>query len=146
MMVHDIEIAQEIVQEAFTRVWAASTTPSPETEFRRYLYRTITNLARDYHRHRARQYRVAVEMPTVLDPLDDVERRASDEAMRGAMRELTMRERQAIYLRYFEDQSFAETARVMGAPQVTVRVIVHRALAKLRRRLTTNSVTDKVAI
>ncbi len=45
MMVHDIDIAQEIVQEAFARVWASPNTPSSEPEFRRYLYRTITNLA-----------------------------------------------------------------------------------------------------
>jgi len=146
MMVHDIDIAQEMVQEAFARVWAASTTPSQEVEFRRYLYRTITNLARDYHRHRARQRTIPMEVPTVVNPLDDVEQRAGDDALRRALDQLTLRERQAIYLRYFEDQSFAETARVMRAPQVTVRVIVHRALAKLRRQLSANAVTGGVAI
>jgi len=146
MMVHDIDIAQEMVQEAFARVWAASTTPSEEVDFRRYLYRTITNLARDYHRHRALQRRVPMDIPTVVNPLDDVEQRASDDALRGALHQLTLRERQAIYLRYFEDQTFAETARVMRAPQVTVRVIVHRALGKLRRQQGSNAVTDKVAI
>ena len=52
-----------------------------------------------------------------------------------ALRGLSLGERQAIYLRYFEDQSFRETARIMGRPQVTVRVLVHRALDKLRQRL-----------
>ena len=146
MMVRDIDIAQELVQEAFARVWAASTTPSQEAEFRRYLYRTITNLAHDYHRHRARQRSIPMEMPTVLNPLDEVEQRAGDDALRQALDQLTLRERQAIYLRYFEDESFAETARVMRAPQVTVRVIVHRALAKLRRRLGSNAVAGGVAI
>jgi hypothetical protein len=39
MLVHDIDVAQEIAQDAFARVWASKNTPSAEVEFRRYLYR-----------------------------------------------------------------------------------------------------------
>ena len=45
VLVHDFDLAEEIVQEAFARMWASPNTPSNEIEFRRYLYRTITNLA-----------------------------------------------------------------------------------------------------
>jgi len=69
------------------------------------------------------------------DPVNEAERRAIDESLANALRSLTLGERQAIYLRYFEDQSFAETARILRRPSVSVRVVVHRALAKLRRRL-----------
>ena len=82
----------------------------------------------------------------VVNPLELVEVRASDEAMKAALTVLGLRERQAIYLRYFEDQSFAETARIMGVRQVTVRVMVHRALGKLRRHLSESSLADQVAI
>ncbi len=82
----------------------------------------------------------------MLNPLDQVEKRAGDEAIKAALHVLGVRERQAVYLRYFEDLSFVETARIMGAPQVTVRVLVHRALGKLRRQLATERLTDKVAI
>jgi RNA polymerase sigma factor (sigma-70 family) len=75
-----------------------------------------------------------------------VEKRAGDEAMRRAIRILGLRERQAIYLRYFEDQSFAETARIMGARQGTVRVLVFRALRKLRRELASRHESNQVAI
>jgi RNA polymerase sigma factor (sigma-70 family) len=67
-------------------------------------------------------------------------------AVRTALRGLSVRERQAIYLRYYEDHSFAETARIMGAPQVTIRVIVHRALGKLRRELGTKVSGNEVVI
>jgi RNA polymerase sigma factor (sigma-70 family) len=146
VLVHDFALAEEIVQEAFARMWASPNTPSAEVEFRRYLYRTITNLAVDYYRRRAR--RSASEAPTrvVVDPLEVAEAHASDEAMKAALNVLGLRERQAIYLRYFEDQSFAETARIMGARQVTVRVMVHRALGKLRRHLSESSVSDQVAM
>jgi DNA-directed RNA polymerase specialized sigma24 family protein len=38
-------------------------------------------------------------------------------------------------LRYFEDRSFAEVAETLGLKEPTARVIVHRALAKLRGTL-----------
>ncbi len=62
------------------------------------------------------------------------------------LRSLTLPERQAIYLRYFEDRSFAETARILGRPQVSVRVVVHRALGKLRRQLAPAPANPRVAI
>jgi RNA polymerase sigma factor (sigma-70 family) len=146
VLVHDFDLAEEIVQEAFARMWASPNTPSAEIEFRRYLYRTITNLATDYYRRRARRFASEAPSPVVLNPLELVEARAGDEAMKAALNILGLRERQAVFLRYFEDQSFAETARIMGARQVTVRVMVHRALGKLRRHISTNPLPDQVAI
>src|SRR5580704_2179148 len=146
VLVHDFDLAEEIVQEAFARMWASPNTPSNENEFRRYLYRTITNLANDHYRKSARRSTSGAPVPVVVNPLELAEARASDAAMNTALNILGMRERQAIYLRYFEDQSFAETARIMGARQVTVRVMVHRALGKLRRHILESSLSDQVAI
>jgi RNA polymerase sigma factor (sigma-70 family) len=146
VLVHDFDLAEEIVQEAFARLWASPNTPSDEVEFRRYLYRTITNLANDYFRRRDRRSASEAPGPVVMNPLDVAEARASDDAMRAALNILGLRERQAIYLRYFEDQSFAETARIMDARQVSVRVMVHRALGKLRRHMTESSLSDQVAM
>jgi RNA polymerase sigma factor (sigma-70 family) len=144
MLVQDRSIADEIVQEAFTRLWASSKTPAAEPDFRRYLYRTIANLAHDHHRRLGRLSALPIPNRSPFDPLDEVERRRGGESLKTALRELPLRERQAVYLRYFEDQSFAETARMMGAPQVTVRVLVHRGLGKLRRILASDLSADRV--
>jgi len=146
VLVHDIDIAEELVQEAFARLWASVNTPTAEAEFRRYLYRTITNLARNYWRRETHAAMLPVSDAAVVNPLDEVDRRAGDTAVRAAVRGLSVRERQAIYLRYYEDQSFAITARIMGMPQVTVRVIAHRALKKLRWQLLESASGEKVAI
>ncbi len=146
VLVHDFDLAEEIVQEAFARMWASPNTPSVEVEFRRYLYRTITNLAHDHYRRRARRPTWETALPVMVNPLELVEARASDDAMMAALTILGLRERQAIYLRYFEDHAFAETARIMGARQVTVRVMVHRALGKLRRHMSESSLYDRVAM
>src|ERR1700686_280101 len=146
VLVHDFDLAEEIVQEAFARMWASPNTPAPEVEFRRYPYRIITNLAHDYYRRQARRAELQAPDSMTVNPIDPVEERAGDESIRAALHILGLRERQAIYLRYFEDQTFAETARIMGKRQVAVRVMVHRALGKLRRHLSESSISDQVAI
>jgi RNA polymerase sigma-70 factor, ECF subfamily len=135
MLLQDIDLAEEIVQEGFARAWASPGTPARPDEFRRWLYRIITNLAHDHFRRQKRMAAVVPPASPALDPVATVEARAVDETLMAALRSLSLAERQAIYLRYFEDQSFKETARIMGRPQVTVRVVVHRALGKLRLRL-----------
>jgi len=134
MLVQDIDIAEEIVQEGFARAWASPATPADPIEFRRWLYRIITNLANDHFRWR-KQTAGVVATEAAADPVALVEGRSVDESLMSALRSLTLGERQAIYLRYFEDQSFRETARILGRPQVSVRVVVHRALGKLRIKL-----------
>lgn len=134
-LVHDREQAEEIVQEAFAKVWAASNTPQERDEFKRWLYKAILNLVRDQARHRRRWARLRFWAPPPPNPFDEVERRADDASLVDALRHLDARERAAVHLRYFEDRSFAETARTLGVSENHARVIVHRALAKLRRAM-----------
>jgi RNA polymerase sigma factor (sigma-70 family) len=134
-LVHDREQAEEIVQEAFAKVWASRNTPQERTEFKRWLYKAILNLARDQARHRTRWSVLHFWAPPPPNPYDEVERRADDAALADALRLLDPRERAAVHLRYFEDRSFAETASTLGVSENHARVIVHRALAKLRRTM-----------
>jgi RNA polymerase sigma factor (sigma-70 family) len=135
MLVQNIDIAEEITQEGFTRAWASPSTPSDPVEFRRWLYRIITTLANDYFRRQRQMAGNPAPVPLKPDPVATVEARSVDESLTAALRGLSLSERRALYLRYFEDQSFAEVARILGRPQVSVRVVVHRALGKLRKRL-----------
>ena len=135
-LVHDREQAEEIVQQAFANVWAATNTPQERAEFKRWLYKAILNLARDQARHRTRWSLLRWWAPAPRNPFDEVERHADDRALVDALRRLVPRERAAVHLRYFEDRSFAETAATLGVSENNARVIVHRALAKLRRTMT----------
>jgi RNA polymerase sigma factor (sigma-70 family) len=67
--------------------------------------------------------------------MDVAARRESDEALGDALRGLSRREQEAVYIRFFEDAPFDEVGRIIGLRAGTARVVVHRALAKLRRRL-----------
>jgi RNA polymerase sigma factor (sigma-70 family) len=68
--------------------------------------------------------------------MDQVARWADDQELAQALTHLSLRERQAIYLHYYEDQTFSEADRRLGTREGTSRKMVSRALEKLRRRLT----------
>src|SRR6202035_4829053 len=141
-LVHDREQAEDLVQQAFANVWAASNTPQDRAEFKRWLYKAVLNLARDQARHRTRWSLLRWWAPAPPNPFDEVERRADDRALVDALRRLDPRERAAVHLRYFEDRSFAEAAATLGVSENNARVIIHRALANLRRTMA-SSVTAR---
>jgi RNA polymerase sigma-70 factor (ECF subfamily) len=135
-----------LVQEAFARVWASPHTPSAEPDFRRWLYRAVTNLARDYHRRRLVEAKLLFWNPPAVDPIDEVVHRAEDRELLHAVLALPFKDRDAIYLHYFEGLTFAEVGEVLGMTEVAARVRVHRALQRLRGRLGKNSVAGEVPV
>ena len=137
--------AEELVQEAFARVWASPRTPSAEPEFRRWLYRTITNLARDYHRRQLLESKLRFWAAPEIDPVEEVIHRTEDRDLLRAVLALPLKDRQAIYLRYFDGLSFADVGQVVGTTEAAARVRVHRALKDLRRRLGPSSIVEVTA-
>ena len=135
MLTRNRAIAEELVQEAFARVWSSPNTPKAETDFRRWLYRVITNLARDYHRHRVLEATVRFWDRPAIDPIDEVVHRAQDRELLQALMAAPLADRQAIYLHYFDELSFAEIGEVLGLNETAARVRVHRALKRLRGSL-----------
>ena len=133
MLTQNPAIAEDVLQDALTQLWAAPGTPSEEAEFRRYLYRAIASRATDYHRRQALSRRLRFWQPAPADPMVEIDRRAGDEEMGRLLRRMSPRERQVAYLYYFEDQSPDDVGRSLGIKPATVRVLLHRVIAKLRR-------------
>jgi RNA polymerase sigma-70 factor, ECF subfamily len=133
IQVRNLELANDIVQEAFARIWASPRTPRPAPEFKRWLYRAISNLVKDHHR-RERRRTEADARNLAAAPVDEVERWLSGQVIMAAVQRLSLRDRQLIYLRYFEDQPLSECARLLGLHEVSVRVLIGRTLERLRRQ------------
>lgn len=133
MLTQNPAIAEEVLQDALTQLWASDKTPDEETEFRRYLYRVIASRATDYHRREALARRIRFWQPRPPDPMTEIDRRAGDEEMGRLLRGLSVRERQVAYLYYFEDLSADDVARQLGIKAATVRVLLHRVIGKLRQ-------------
>ncbi len=145
-LVRDYLVAQDIVQEAFVRVWLSPRTPREVSGFRPWLYKTIVNLARDHRRRQDRWSRLRLGRYLLADPLDIAEHQQADASLVKAMRSLSRREQEAVYVRFFEDARYEVVARIIGVRTGTARVIVHRALEKMRQQLSMNAATEVTGV
>ena len=124
--------ADDLAQEAFTRVLASTFTPESDEHLVRYLYRTAGNLLRDRGRAAARGTTV---------PLDEAERGETPRPavridLERALRALRPRDRELLWLAHVEGIEQRAIAELVGVSAGSVRVMLFRArqrLAKLMR-------------
>lgn len=81
-----------------------------------------------WRRHRGRE-RTAEQVPDLAAPTDDLDRNM---ALATALRSLAPRQRAVVVLRYYEDLTESETARVLGVSVGTVKSQHRDAVARLR--------------
>jgi RNA polymerase sigma-70 factor, ECF subfamily len=139
-------VAEEWLQEAFTRVWLGASTHDPSRgEVRPWVYKIALNTARsEMSRKRHRTPHVSID-DAGLDVPDERagEKRVAarlDEARRAsafaqALEGLPDFMREVVVLRCSRELTFAEIAEVTGAPQGTLKSRFHRAVAALREAL-----------
>jgi RNA polymerase sigma-70 factor (sigma-E family) len=131
MLTGERELAEDLVQEAFVRVAAKLDSLREPDAFGAYLTRAIANLAKSHFRHQqvvARHERTLRIGRMAGDPAESV----ADDALMRALHRLPMRQRAVIVLRYYNDASNEEIARVLDTPVGTVKSLLSRGLAKLR--------------
>jgi RNA polymerase sigma-70 factor (sigma-E family) len=125
-------LAEDLVQEAFTKLAARFLDLRAPEAFDAYLRKTVVNLARSHFRHKRveRAYLDRVGgRPEAEAFQPDVDQK---EALREALLQLSERQRTAIVLRFYADLSEAQTAKVLGCRVGTVKSLVSRGMSKLR--------------
>lgn len=146
-IVRQREIAEEITQEAFWRVWQrASTFDNSRGNFAPWLFGIARNLSIDELRRRAARPQAAYEDPErpLLEAIADEanveevvwlgEQRS---VVRSAMQALSAEQREALELAYFSGLTQREIADKLGNPLGTIKTRVRLGLLKLRDLLGT---------
>jgi RNA polymerase sigma-70 factor (sigma-E family) len=132
LLLDDRGLAEEVVQEAFARTYAAWPRLRTPDDPLPYVRRAVVNLARGGLRRRVVARRAVV--PKAPDsPSAEVGALAGERRreVAAAVRALPRRQRECVVLRYFLDCSTAETANVLGVSEGTVKQHLHRALEAL---------------
>jgi RNA polymerase sigma-70 factor, ECF subfamily len=137
--VQNKETAEDIVQDAFLRLWEnpASWRPDRNSKFTTWFYRIVVNLCLDWHKKKR---------PVPLDettPLVD-ERETADEAMirieeqkllEKEIAALPERQRTALNLCFDEGLTNQEAAAVMGVNLKALQSLIMRAKTTLKQRM-----------
>jgi RNA polymerase sigma-70 factor, ECF subfamily len=134
--------AEDAVQEAFVKAYAALNRFRPDAPFRPWILRIVANEARNRRRSAGRRAGLALRAAEDRRPGDAAPSPESavlaDETrttLLAAINTLRDEDREVIGARFFLDLSEAETAEALGLPKGTVKSRLSRALGRLREQL-----------
>jgi RNA polymerase sigma-70 factor (sigma-E family) len=134
LLTGDASLAQDVAHEAFVRVGSKLFGLRNPEHAKAYLYRTTVNLCRSRFR-RQKTEQAAVQRlgraPAVHE-LPDVGER---DALWRALLTLPVRQRSALFFRYYEDLSEAGAADALGCSVSALKALVNRGLKELRAQL-----------
>ena len=132
--VRRIDVAEDVVQEVFRRVWEARDRYQENGTARAYLLRIADRLLCDRGRRANREVTLdetswpEVEPVTNERPEQPMERQELNAALAAALDALSETQRRALLSRYYGDLSFAEIAEALGCPLNTALSHCHRGL------------------
>lgn len=143
--VGDEQLGKELAQETWLSVWDHRSAYRAEGKFVVWLFTLLRNRTRNAHRDRAKRPLVVAagdpdamlaETPDTgpgeLERLLGIERRARVERALAALSEPL---REALLLRFTDDLSYDEIARIAAINESTARSRVFHGLRELRRRI-----------
>lgn len=149
------DMAEDLAQETFMRVFRARKTYEPGAKFSTWLFTIAGNVARNAIRSIGRRHEVSeVDAPRAEDspsgpqllaataleasgmmPARLVEGGERAEIVRSAVQALSERQRMALMLSRFENMSYIEIAETMGLTTKAVKSLLSRARVNLREIL-----------
>ncbi len=153
MMVGDYDIAVDLCQETFLRVYRNISRYSNLYQFSTWIYRIATNLAIDEIRYRKRRGRVfyrnvwmqqksaddkkaEFELTDIRrNPRDEVLRKESNQVVGDAIRSLPEKYRTAFIMKEVQELPYQTIAKVLKCSEGTIKSRLHRARELLQRKL-----------
>ena len=149
----DREIAEDLAQDVFLRLYRSRHRYEPKAKFTTFLFRIASNVALNSKRSRSRRHeRVVAEASGSHAALSPVRGAAEKSAMmparkaassevqavvREAVLRLPERQRMALMLHKFEDLSYADIGAAMELSTSAVKSLLSRARESLRSELDT---------
>jgi len=135
----NIEDARDLMQDVFARAWQVLPGyKRTSTPFLGWLYTISHNRVIDYYRTRKDHAYLDVEISVDaggISPEKSAETQFDQHRVRRAILQLPGDQQRVIMLSYIEGLEYSEVAAMMNKTEGNIRVIVHRALKKMREIL-----------
>jgi RNA polymerase sigma-70 factor (ECF subfamily) len=135
----DRQAAEDVVQESFLQLWRHASSYDPRRgSLRSWLLSIVHHRCIDALRRRAARPRTVAWMVDAYDHAGtsdtwmEVERKLTRTTVRRALLQLSVEQREAIELSYFEGYSHAQIAERLGLPLGTVKGRLRLGLRRLR--------------
>src|SRR5688572_2851421 len=138
------DLAQDVVQDVFIKLWDNRSTLDIRTSVAAYLYRAVRNCALDVRKHERVQQRLEERVyadsggaePAVLNDHEaSLQQGDISRAIESALASLPERMREVFLLRADHGLSSAEVAQTLGIATASVHVQMYRATKLLAQKL-----------
>jgi RNA polymerase sigma-70 factor (ECF subfamily) len=134
----DRQRAEELAQDAFLQIYRQLPKFRGEAAFSTWLFAVSLNLYRSSVRRRllpTDSLEALAELAGGRIPYVQIEQQEREELVRRAVAALPPPYRDAVIMFYFKEMDLAETAKILSAPEGTVKAWLHRGREILRRKL-----------
>lgn len=129
---------EDIIQETFFKLYRNIFRYDSKWKFSTWIYTAAHRMAISFYR--SKDKRISKELPafTAADPEDKVIQEVLSQNIWKKAQSLNPDHYEALWLRYVEDMSSKEIAKVMKRSQVAVRLLLHRARLNLAKQFQTD--------
>jgi RNA polymerase sigma-70 factor (ECF subfamily) len=130
--------AEDCLQETFLRAYRAYKRTAPDSNYRAWLYKIATNVARTAHTRRQREMTRELNRPAAPEgstPLDSVIFSDDLKVVLQAVEALPHKQRAALMMRKYQEMDYMDIGDALECSPATARAHVYQALKKLRLRL-----------
>lgn len=131
------EIAEELLQDTFVRIWEKKQYIDPEKSFQAYLFRIAQNLAYDHFRQIAKDQKLSEQLLTLVEeynPLDElIETKQSITLLNSALKNLPVKRREVFTLCKLEGRSYQEVSSLLGISESTINDHIVKATKSLKQ-------------
>jgi RNA polymerase sigma factor (sigma-70 family) len=138
-LLQDGQLADDAVQELFVKVWVKRAAIGPLQKVKPYFFTALRRQVLNQLRNRqSRELRIgSLPRPDIeFSPEEIVVRNEEYSSLQvkitAVLNELPKRQKEVIYLHYFEDMDYTQIAEVMGIHYQSVLNLTQKALRKLR--------------
>lgn len=132
-----IDLSEDLAQETFLNAWKNLHQLRDLSGFRAWLYSIARSLVQNYYRRQKKQIKVSADLTNspheeTPNPTELLISKEEKVLLEAAMTRLAPKYREPLIMYYRQEQSAAETAKILGLSEATVRTRLHRARNMLR--------------
>lgn len=136
------EIAEDLAQDVFLRAWEKRELFDPKkSSLKNWIYVIARNIVIDFYRKNKEQFSIEDEdyfQNETVNENDQVENEIYIKKVMSKLKELDSIEQEIIILRYIQELNIGEISKILEKSRGATRVMLHRAMNKLKEKLNEN--------
>jgi len=135
LKISNVSDIEDIIQETFYKLYKNIFRYDHKWKFSTWLYTAVNRQAISHYRSKQNKNIPGMPVQTDVDPAEALLQEKQNQNLWKLARNLKANQYEALWLRYVEDLSLKEIARIMRKSHTAARVLLHRARLNLGKQL-----------